>query len=280
MVWCLLGAFACGGSDDPETGAGSAASGGSLGFLAVDRAADQDTALESRTTLSAAFVRYHGLDGDEVVRLFGATPPGELDSCAPIEAPDGDLLEVPDAEVELIDVGPIEVRLGEATTRLEPRTFPALGSVLGGSFYAGDADLGVPRPDLDAYVFSAPAVAEGSGLEIAVAAPPGPGDVTVDGLDATRLPTLIRGRDSELVWDAGSATHVEIEITAARRAIGCIARDDGTFLVDGAVLSLLGADRAARLSVRRVRVTPFEMREVEQAWLRASATRSFPVTVR
>ena len=71
-----------------------------------------------------------------------------------------DALASADASVELLDIGVIDVRVGDSEARLVPRTFPELARVAAGFFYAGDAELGVIRADVDAYTFRAEGSAE------------------------------------------------------------------------------------------------------------------------
>lgn len=259
---------------------------GSLGILQVERLSAGPGELDAPPAqLGAAFARYQGLSGDAVVRLLGGRPASALDACT-LAGGDLDGLSSADASVELLDVGVIEVRVGESAARLVPRTFPELARVAAGFFYAGDAELGAVRADVDAYTFRAEGSAELPGFEVAVPVPAELLDVRLDGVPLTELPngsgTLIaRDRDLEVSWEGlDPRDQVEVELVSGGATVVCRARDDGSFRVPGAALAPLSSDESARLVLRRVRVQPFDAAGVDVAYVRLASTRVFDAVVR
>jgi len=51
---------------------------------------------------------------------------------------------------------------------------------------------------------------------------------------------------------------VEIELTSAGQTLTCLSRDEGAFRIEAHDLSPVAADPEARLTLRRVRLSPFD----------------------
>lgn len=273
-----LSASACttAAAEDPNANDARA---GSLGLLQVERVAEGDDAAPM-AQLGAAFARYHGTDTHAVARLLGAGDGSELESCALVS--DGlDELVATDATVDLLDVGTIDVHVGESDAHLVPRTFPELARVASGFFYAGDTDVTSVSFGSEEYVFHAQGSAELPGFDVAVPAPLDPVDVRVNGTNLTNALVLGRDRDLDFVWEASDPRdQLELELISEGQTLSCATRDDGAFRVSAADLATLSADAGARLVVRRVRVQPFDAAGVDVAYVRLSSTRVFDVTVR
>lgn len=267
---------------EPAPGMDTAALSGSVGVLHVERSAVDGS---GRTVLRAAFARYQGIDGDSVMRLLGTSSAAALGSCALVD-PD-DELGVEDADVELLDVGALHVSVADTEARLSPRTFPDLASVLAGVFYAGDAALAMPEPEVDEYRFLAEGGVEVGAFEVAVPAPADPTGVQLVGSDGTFaaldgvLTEITRAGALTLQWDADDPRDLmEIEISSGAQTLACLSRDEGTFRIAAADVALLAADAQARLVVRRVRVSPFDAAGIDAAFARVATGRSFPLAVR
>jgi hypothetical protein len=255
---------------------------GSLGILQVERiAADGDGKAPATAQLGAAFARYRGVSGNSVVRLLGGRGDSPRDACV-LDGAGGEALLASDAaQVELLDVGPIDVRIGNAAARLVPRAFPELARVAAGFFYAGDATGLSPRPDVDEVSFHAEGSAELPGFDVAVPAPAELAEVRVDGVAAGDGVVLRRQRDVEVTWEAGDPRDVvEIEIVSAGRALVCRATDDGAMRVGATQLALVREDSAAQLVVRRVRVQPFDATGVDVAYVRLATARVYDADLR
>jgi len=237
----------------------------------------------SRTVLRAAFARYQGIDGDSVLRLLGSGSTAELGACSRGVDP----LAADEADVELIDVGALHIAVADTEARLTPRTFPDLASVLAGVFYAGDAALAMPRPESDEYRFSAEGSDAVGPFEVVVPAPAEPNGLTLVGDDGTAA--LLDGRVAEVrrdgaltvQWDAEDPRDsIEIELSAAGETLSCLTRDEGSFRIARSMVEALPADQAARLSVRRVRVSAFDVPGIDVAYTRVTAVRSAPLSLR
>lgn len=265
-----------------ETGALS----GSVGVLHVERSAIDGT---GRTTLRAAFARYQGIDGDSVLRLLGSGSAAELGSCALVDPVDTLGTEHADVEllVELLDVGALHVAVADTEARLSPRTFPDLASVLAGVFYAGDAALAMPEPEVDEYRFLAEGGVEVGAFEVIVPAPAAVAGLELVGADGTfagldgRLTEITRAGALTLQWDGDDPRDlVEIELASGAQTLTCVAHDEGSFRIAAEDVALLDASADARLLVRRVRVSPFDAAGIDLAFARVAAVRSFPLAVR
>lgn len=261
-----------------ETGALS----GSVGVLHVERSAVDGS---GRTTLRAAFARYQGIDGDSVLRLLGSGSAAELGSCALVDPVD--TMGAADADVELLDVGALHVAVADTEARLSPRTFPDLASVLAGVFYAGDAALAMPEPEVDEYEFVAEGGVEVGAFEVIVPAPAAVAGLELVGADGTfagldgRLTEITRAGALTLQWDGDDPRDlVEIELVSGAQTLTCVARDEGSFRIAAEDVALLDADADARLLVRRVRVSPFDAAGIDLAFARVAAVRTFPLAVR
>jgi hypothetical protein len=259
---------------------------GSLGILQVERLGGAADGLEAPPAqLGAAFARYQGLSGDAVVRLLGGRPVTAMDACS-ASGGELDALASTDASVELLDVGVIDVRVGESEARLVPRTFPELARVAAGFFYAGDAQLGAVRADVDAYTFRAEGSAELPSFEVAVPVPADLLDVRLDGALLAALPgepsaLIHRDRELDVSWEGlDPRDQVELEFVSEGATVVCRARDDGSFRVPAAALAPLTRDEGARLVLRRVRVQPFDAAGVDVAYVRLASTRVFDAVVR
>ncbi len=267
-------------SVDPAPSMGALS--GSVGVLHVERS---ETDTSGRTVLRAAFARYQGIDGDSVVRLLGTGSSAPLGACALVDPAES--LAAEDADVELLDVGALHVTVAGTEARLSPRTFPDLASVLAGVFYAGDAALAMPEPEVDEYRFLAEGGVEVGAFEVVVPAPSEPSGLQLVGSDGTfaaldgRLTEITRAGELTLQWDGADPRDlIEIEITSGAQTLSCQARDEGSFRIPAEDVALLDAGANARLSVRRVRVSPFDALGLDAAFARVAATRSFPLAVR
>ncbi len=270
-----LATVACGG--EPAGVSGAAIEEGSVGVLHVERIAE---GVGSSTVLSAAFARYRGVDVGSVLDLLGSGPAAAPESCAYVGA-DEPLLGIERAEVELLDVGTLQVRVAGTEARLSPRAFPDLASVLAGVFYAGDASLAVPVADLDEYSFQAAGSEEIPAFDAVVPAPAEPSDLRIGDRAVGEPISLSRDLGVELSWGAGDPRDtIEIEVRAHGDVLACAAIDDGGFRIDPDALAILAPDASATLVVRRVRVTPVDVSGVDDAFARVTVTRTLAVDLR
>ncbi len=266
-----------GSTSDAPTEAGAAALEGTVGVLEIDRRVEDEGAL-----LTAAFARYHGLAEQDVVTLVSSGARAELDACTMV---DGDVRLPLDADVELVDVGALDVRLEDAgivsgSSRLVARTFPDVASVMAGVFYAGEAALPLPRADRDAYVVHASGGRDVGTFRVTVAAPAEVAVLVYGDEDGT----VARDRSLDFSWvpggaQAGAQDVIELEVASRGGTIVCTAADDGAFRIEPAMLSRLVVDQDAELVVRRVRVRAFDAEGLDSAFARVAITRSEHVAI-
>ncbi|MGF1469082.1 MAG: hypothetical protein ACFCGT_23395 [Sandaracinaceae bacterium] len=261
---------------------------GSVGVLHLERDHDPAGPELGRTLLRAAFARYEGVDGQEVMRILRTAAPAGPGDCAWDAAEDGvtDLVSAGSgADVELLDVGALRIRVAETEARLTPRTFPDLASVIAGVFYAGDAELAMPRAERDEYRIEAEGSADVGAFEVVVPAPAAPANLALVGEDGTsarldeaggRWTEVSRTGALTVLWDAEDLTDtVEVELTAQGVTLACTAMDEGSLVLDAELLAALPADFDASLTVRRVRTTPFDAPGLGTAYARVGAVGTF-----
>ena len=272
-----------GSSADGPVEAGTLALEGTVGVLEIDRRVDDEGAL-----LTAAFARYHGLAEQDVIALVSSGARAELDTCTMV---DGDVRLPAHADVELVDVGELDVRLENGgafsdSSRLVARTFPDVASVMAGVFYAGEAALPLPQAERASYVVRASGGRDIGHFHVAIAAPPEV-DVFVygDGVGA-----VVRDRALDFSWVPGGSGNgaarlgggdvVELELASRGGTIVCSAVDDGLFRIEPALLMRLAPDADAELVVRRVRVRAFDAVGLDSAFARVAITRTERVAIR
>lgn len=270
------------GGDGSASAAASLASTGSFGVVQVERQGSKGMPelSEPRAVLNAVFARYSGLEGQDALQLLGVAQRGpETDECALLGAKDP-LYPGPDAQVELLDVGKIDVRVAGSDAQLTPRMFPELGSLVSGVFYAEDAELAQTRADVDEYHIVASGGARVAPFEVVGVGPPAPAGVVVGGFSAKDKPTVVRSRALEIVWDPGDPRdRIDLQLASGSQAIACVAHDDGLLQVPADLMAQLDPDTTARLVMKRVRVQPFDAPGIDVAWADLISTRTIDLVV-
>ncbi len=275
---CALVA-ACSNSPGEDAGAAFIDSReGSLALLQLERFTDSEVPLP-RLVARAKIARYHAIDGEALLQLLGADA-RDLDSCS-VSGGLGALDLGAQARVELLSVGDITLRAGEAQSTLSPRLFPALATTASGWFYAGEAEVALPRAELDEYVLSAQGEGGVGAFEVAVAAPAPVLALSLSGFSIEQAAALDRAGTVELTWEPEDAgDRIELELYTGGSLLACTVRDDGHFALPSAQLAALEADENASLVVRRVRIAPVDMHGIGSAYARVASSRTLPLHVR
>jgi hypothetical protein len=277
----LLGAFCvipvgCTSAGSEDAGAESGSS--SIALLSVERSGD-GPGEPSHLTAAAKVARFRGIDTDGLLRLLGADA-RELETCGAGSALEEGAMS-PNAQVDLLSVGAIQVRVGNASHAFAPRLFPALATTAAGFFYAGAAELADASSGNEEFALSALGEAGLGKFEVAGATPSEVRGLALGGVQVDGSAALHPGTGAELTWEPESGTdRIEIEIFAGGGSLSCAARDDGQFRITPAQLAALEADESASIVARRVRMVPLEMVGVESAYLRVAATRSLALQVK
>ena len=239
-------------------------------MLFVERHASETAGTPAH--IGARFVQYAGLSAAALPDLLG-TPHIPAGSTGCLERADAAVdTEGARAEARLLDVGPIDVRSGDRSVRLEPRRFPDLWNVVSGVIYATDGELaadewqfsaaGNPQTRLGAFDVSLRAPEDLAGLVIAEQA------------FAPGSNVLIPRRGFQVRWsrgdDAGDGVMLTIESAPGAdrpTTIECTTRDEGVLDVDAPWADRMAdvARTGATIALHRVRTHPFTGLSVESA---------------
>lgn len=243
----------------------------SSAVLFVERQAAETTGTPAH--IGARFVQYTGLAAASLPDLLGTphVPLGGATGCA--ERANATLdTETARTEARLLDVGPIDVRSGDRTVRLEPRRFPDLWNVVSGVIYATDGDL-----TADGWHFSAPGNVQNrlGGFDVTVRAPEELSGVALaeQALASGGTVTVPRGA-FQVRWNRGETTDdVVLTIDSAAGAdhpatIECAARDGGMLDVDATWaerITEVVRTSGATVTLHRVRTRPFALAQVDSS---------------
>jgi len=298
-LFAVVALSACATADPvPEAGPDAR---GSFAVLQVERVRF-DGALPGERfehfEIGGRVARFSGLDREEAAALIGfgeLSGPEEVDACEPPtpvlpnEELVGGVLER--SEIELLDVGTIEVRAGDRSLSLEPQSFPGLLNLLQGAVYGASEGEGIAWEPGAEWSFAARG-ASGVGPFDAVTEAPEELVVQRVGSDDPSVvsPVVERGVDLPLRWEAGPSARddvVRIELAwtqlGTEMRLACAASDDGAFVVPAGILRQLpdGALVASpRLLVRRERRRGFGALGLDEGVVVVSLAESFDVRVR
>jgi hypothetical protein len=253
--------------DDPIGATG----GITQGIILVERATTAEGA--PQTNVSAKFMRLSGTaDPETAERVVGT----RLDlpavgECALVPAVGNEDMSAALSAlgaIELLDVGDLTMKTGDAVMPLAARAFPDVGGVVSGVFYTSrDATSDLPAP--------AKYVLEGSGsamvdrFAIESDAPSIPEDVRVGGTALSEGISLDTGSAAIVRWRSedpqrarqGAEDLVYVDVTAATgAAIRCAFSDEGRGVIPASMLrtGFVGAlPAAATLGIHRVRLSTF-----------------------
>ena len=286
------------GTADPAPEAGPDAR-GSFALMRVERAHFDGALLGERFAhfeIGGRVVRYSGMGREETAAVLGTgdlMEPEELDACeapAPVlprEEMVGDQLE--GSEIELVDVGVVDVRAGDRSLVLEPQSFPGLMSLLQGAIYGTTDGEGVPWEAGADWTFAARGASGIGGFEVTTDAPDELVVLRIGADDPTvARPLVERALDLPIRWEAGRHDDVvSIEIDWAQLGtemrLRCAAADDGAFVVPASMLRQLPDPSiltSPRVVVRRERRRPFAAAGLDEGLLVVSLEETFDARVR
>lgn len=278
------GALGCTGGDGIDAGSSAEVAGlsGSLGVISIERGVDELTPelISPGGEIGAAFARYRGVEGSAVLELLGRVrAAADLDTCAQLETDSVGIAD-PLAEVDLLDAGALSMAVAGDEVTIGARTFPELGSLVSGMFYAEDSPLPLSRADIDEYRITASGGPELPSFEVVAVGPPGVTDWTLDRVADSESMVLRRGQETNVSWSAGDLRdRIELDIMAGATAITCVMRDDGFFRLPADVTTMLEADPDARMVVRRTRAQAFDASGIDVAWVSLSTTTDLGLAV-
>lgn len=288
------------GSTDPAPEAGPDAR-GSFAVLQVERVRFDGALPGERFAhfeIGGRVARFSGLDREDAAALIGfgeISDPEEIDACGlpvpvlPGEELVGSVLER--SEIELVDVGTIDVRAGDRSLSLEPQSFPGLLNLLQGAIYGSSEGEGIAWEPGAEWSFAARGASGIGPFEAITEAPDELVVLRVGGDDPTVVPPFVeRAADLPVRWEPGAESRedvVRIELvwtqlgTAMR--LSCAAADDGGFVVPASALRQLpdpALVASPRLLVRRERRRTFGATGLDDGVVVVSLTESFDARVR
>ncbi|MBI2897221.1 MAG: hypothetical protein HYY06_26930 [Deltaproteobacteria bacterium] len=297
VVASIQGPIGCSGDDAvPEAGPEAR---GSFAVLLVERARFDGELPSSRYEhfeMSGRVARFSGIERERVAAILGIDgldEPVELDSCdAPTAlslADDVAVEEMGRAEIDLVDVGPIDVRAGSRSLRLEPQSFPGLLDVLSGAVYGADEREGIEWSSGADYSFLAGGALDIGSFEAVGSAPDELVVLRVGGDDPTLGTAAIeRQLDLLLRWEPGDQRDtLRVDLTwsqlGTEMRLECNAIDDGAFVIPASVLRQVPEGAFAvspRVTMHRVRRRSFAAPGLDEGVLLFEQSETFPVRIR
>ena len=262
-------ATACTGGPELE-GDSSGHLAGRIAMLTLERCFE--IAANPRPTCSesvqAAFADYQGMDADSVAHLLGAELPGSAQGCSVVSER---VAAIPRTQpgIDLLDLGHLQLQRGPLSDELWPRTFPEVGGVAAGVFYAGDL---TPVSEPSYYAFVADGSADAAGFRVSVQAPADVAALTLDGQPARMVQQTSRDQSLQLRWQRGAPRDVvEVELRAAAGRLVCTQRDAGHLELPSAMLQALPPASTARLTIRRLRIQSFDAPGFDLAYVKLAS---------
>jgi hypothetical protein len=295
-LFALLGALAgCSGGDDaPAPTGGESHTYGVFYGIRQEALGSPPAEASIDVALGARVARYEGIDRttvSEVLELSGF----ETDDLPPDECGDpvtaatlADLggLET-NAVVELVDLGPLEVRSADAV-RLDAKSFPDLFSVVSGVVYDGDGAASVALAPGSEVTYAAEGGGGVGSIEATSTVPPVVEALRIAGADPwLGPPALVRGDELGVTWSAAAGgDEIRIELVWMQPAgpvvVSCRAVDDGEFVVPAASTRLvpeLAASGDPRMIVRRIRRSDVAATGLDEGALVLEEAVSFPLRI-
>jgi hypothetical protein len=288
------------GTADPAPEAGPDAR-GSFAVLRVERVRFDGALPGERFAhfeIGGRVARFSGLEREEAAALVGfgeISDPEEIDACGPPipvlpgEELVGSVLER--SEIELVDVGTIDVRAGDRSLSLEPQSFPGLLNLLQGAVYGSSEGEGTAWEPGAEWSFAARGASGIGPFEAVTEAPEELVVLRVGGDDPTVVPPFVeRAADLPVRWESGAGSRddvVHIELVwnqlGTEMRLTCAAGDDGVFVVPASVLRQIpdpAVVASPRLLVRRERRRAFGAAGLDEGVVVVSLTESFDARVR
>lgn len=185
-------------------------------------------------------------------------------------------------EIEMLDVGAIQIEHLERSIRLEGRRLPELVSGISGVVYGTEESFDSERTSLSylpgtTYRIFAPGQ-DLSGFEAQLDAPEIPALVLIAGQPLDELVQSEVSEDLDIEWtpaevDVDAEVYIEIRPSAGDQVLRCHVEDDGFFSVPAGVMSQLGYDaESIELSIRRAQVVDVSIDELDRAEIIFAAT--------
>lgn len=224
-----------------------------------------------RAEVSARFLKVHGAIDDGALRLAGAelVMPTAGECTVLVDEP---LRAAPTANVELLNVGALNVESASGKATLQPRRVPDVTDLVSGVLYTARTEglRGTVRlraagtdPAIGPLLVEAEAPAELRGLRVA-------------GIEAKSAePIALGGTAVDVEWDAGSKTDLVYVDVLAQGALTtrCAFAD-----ASGHASVPAPSSQTGTFAIHRLRRTP--LAEFERGELRFDAARLVPFTVR
>ncbi len=220
--------------------------------------------------VGARFLRVVGVRDEALADLVGMPSVPPIGRCVSRGAHGQEAPDAMRADVRLLDVGPLDVQVGERSMRLAPRRFPDLWNVVSGVHYGGEAALpmdtwrftaaGAPGGEVGAFDVSAQAPSPPASVFVGTTALPAPRGQTIT--LPTRAPIALR-------WMPGAPDDRIAVVFEGDGAVSCGARDQGALGLDAATTERVRQvlRDGGTVSVHRLRARPFTAQGLDAATL-------------
>lgn len=246
---------------------------------------EYNPSLSNGVSVHAQFLEVEGVSLEAAFEALDAWSPDRAldeDACSIRVPPTGDAERV---RLRMMDVGPIAVAALDHAIELQGRRVPDLRSFSGvvyGNEEGYDFDEAfLPYQPGARYQISAPGGDEAGGFGISLQAPFVPRIESIaDHYMVDDAPIELRGDDLKLQWSAApdSRTALYLDVTRGTQRLQCRVEDDGHFVVPATVLDQFPADRALRVTLRRVDALELSLDGVDSGSFVFAATDEATIT--
>ncbi|MCB9707315.1 MAG: hypothetical protein H6714_00810 [Myxococcales bacterium] len=235
--------------------------GGSFGHLSLTHKVDVATGSQDNPSneisleVNAVFVRYYDTTHSAVQTLLNIPGRPTQEGCWLMD--DTTLTEEhPDAEIELLNAGPLLLQVGSDVRRVYPRTFPELGSLNTGAIYASEEHLHQgDSPIATSYILVAEGAADVAAFSVELEPQ---ATLLIRGIseDSTLGGEIFldRARDLEFTWEPDNpADTLFVDVLSGEKRLHCVTMEQGRARILASALLNLPPDDAAEIRVSRER---------------------------
>lgn len=242
---------------------------GSFAYLSLtQRTSSQALGAEAKPSrleleINAVFVRYYDTTPGAVHALLGVPAQAPVEGCQ-LQTQTNVAEDHPDAEIELLNAGPLYLQMGSEVRRVYPRTFPELGSLNTGAIYASEESMEIEPTNAEQFAVFTQGTEDVAEFSMQV---PLQAVTAVEGIsDRLQLGSgaINRFEDLEFSWEAQAPNEaLYIDIRSGDSELRCIATASGKARIPSSLLQMLAPTETAEFRIFRERRTNLPMQGID-----------------